>query len=89
MKNWINVGRADVASSHEYAPQKSDRPHTRTSVALRTVISEAYSPTHSVLVEGGTGNGLCATRIRVNLRVTRSNLTSSKFVHAQREANGQ
>jgi hypothetical protein len=44
-RNLINAGRADEASSREYAPQKPDRPHTRASVALRTVISEAYSPT--------------------------------------------
>jgi hypothetical protein len=57
MKNQINVGRADGASSREYAPRKPDRPHTRASVALRTVISEACSPTLYVLAEGGTGMG--------------------------------
>jgi hypothetical protein len=31
--------------------------HTRASVVLRTVILEAYSPTLSVLAEGGTGMG--------------------------------
>jgi hypothetical protein len=51
------VGRVDGSSSREYAPQKPDRPHTRASVALRTAISEACSPTHSVLAEGGTGIG--------------------------------
>jgi hypothetical protein len=39
------LGRTDHASSHEYAPQKSDRPYTHASVSLRTVISEACSPT--------------------------------------------
>jgi hypothetical protein len=57
MKNWISAGRADGESSHEYAPQKPDGPHTRASVALQTAISEACSPTLSVLVEGGTGMG--------------------------------
>jgi hypothetical protein len=54
-RNLICVGRADGASSRKYAPQKPDRPHTRASLALRTVISEACSPTLSVLAEGGTG----------------------------------
>jgi hypothetical protein len=54
-RNLISVGRADKASSHDYAPKKPDRPHTRASVALRTAISAACSPTLSVLVEGGTG----------------------------------
>jgi hypothetical protein len=51
-KKWISVGRADGASIRKYAPQKPDRPHTRASVALRTTISEACSPTLSVLAEG-------------------------------------
>jgi hypothetical protein len=38
-------------------PQKPDRPHTRASVSLRTAISEACSPTLSLLTEGGTGMG--------------------------------
>jgi hypothetical protein len=49
MRNLISVGQADEASSHEYAPQKPDRLHTCASVSLRTAISEAYSPTLSVL----------------------------------------
>jgi hypothetical protein len=53
-RNLISVGRADGASSREYAPQKPDRLHTYASVALRTVLSEACSPTLSVLGEGGT-----------------------------------
>jgi hypothetical protein len=53
-KSLISVGRANQASSREYAPQKPDRPHTRSSVALQTTISEACSPTLSVLAEGGT-----------------------------------
>jgi hypothetical protein len=61
-KNWIIVGRADGASSREYAPQKPNRLHTRASVALRTVILEAYSPTLSVLANGGTGIG-CVQRV--------------------------
>jgi hypothetical protein len=86
-KNWIRVGRADEASSHEYAPQKPDRPHTHASVALRTVISEACSPTLSVLAEGGMGMDVCnALYART---VTRSSLPSSVYLHAQREANGQ
>jgi hypothetical protein len=56
-KSLISADRTDEASSHEYSPQKSDRPHTRASVALRTTISEAYSPTLSVLAEGGTRMG--------------------------------
>jgi hypothetical protein len=62
MRNLINVGQADEASSREYAPKKYDRPHTRASVALRTAILEACSPTLSVLAEGGTEMavlGLC------------------------------
>ncbi len=39
------AGQTDHASSREDAPQKSDRPHTRASVSLRSVISEACSPT--------------------------------------------
>jgi hypothetical protein len=39
-KNWISVGRADGASSREYAPQKPERSHTSASVALRTTIAE-------------------------------------------------
>jgi hypothetical protein len=49
------LGRTDQASCREYAPQKFDRPHTHASVSLRTVISEAISPTLSVLAEDGTG----------------------------------
>jgi hypothetical protein len=41
-------------SSHEDAAQKSDRPHTHESVSLPTVISEDYSPAHSMLAEDGT-----------------------------------
>jgi hypothetical protein len=59
MRNLISVGRADEASSREYAPQKPDRPHTRTSVALRTTISEASSLTHFVLAEDGTTMTVC------------------------------
>jgi hypothetical protein len=58
-RNLISVGRADEASSREYAPQKPDRPHTRASVSLRMAISEACSPTLSVLAEGGTGIAVC------------------------------
>jgi hypothetical protein len=53
--NQISVGQAEKASNREYAPQKSDRPHTRASVPLRTAISEACSPTRSMLADGGTG----------------------------------
>jgi hypothetical protein len=56
-RNLISAGRADKASSREYAPQKPDRPHTRANVSLRTAILEAYTPTLSVLAEGGTGMG--------------------------------
>jgi hypothetical protein len=55
MRNMISAGRADEASSREYAPQKPDSPHTRASVALQTTISESCSPTYSVFAEGGTG----------------------------------
>jgi hypothetical protein len=48
------LGRTNHASSHEYAPQKSDHPHTHASVSLWTVISEACSPTLSVLAEDRT-----------------------------------
>jgi hypothetical protein len=36
-------------------PKKPDRTHTRASVPPRAAISEACSPTLSVLAEGGTG----------------------------------
>jgi hypothetical protein len=87
-RNLISVGRADEASSREYAPQKLDRPHTRASVALRTAISEACSPTLSVLAEGGTRMDVCNASETVHCVVTRSNFTYSIYIHAQREANG-
>jgi hypothetical protein len=58
-KNLISVGRADGASRREYAPQKPDRLHTHACVALRMAISEACSPTLSMLVEGGMGMAVC------------------------------
>jgi hypothetical protein len=58
-RNLISVSQADRASSRDYAPQRPDRPHTHESVALRTAISEACSPTLSVLAEGGTGMVVC------------------------------
>jgi hypothetical protein len=64
-RNLIIAGRVDEASSREYAPQKPDRPHTRASVALRTVISEACSPTLSVLTEVGR-EWLCAAMVKGN-----------------------
>jgi hypothetical protein len=42
-KNRIGVGRADGASNREYASEKTNRPHTRASVALPTAISEVCS----------------------------------------------
>jgi hypothetical protein len=63
-RNLINVGRADEASSREYAPQKPYRPHTRASVALRTAILEACSPTLCAR-RRWDGNRLCATRLRL------------------------
>jgi hypothetical protein len=56
-RKLISASRADEASSRKYDPQKPDRPYTRASVSLRMAISEAYSPTLSVLVEGGTRMG--------------------------------
>jgi hypothetical protein len=85
-KNRIIVGRADGASSREYAPQKPDRPHTRASVALRMMISEAYSPTLSMLADGGTRIG-CVQHIWETNRITRTASTSSVFIHAQWEGN--
>jgi hypothetical protein len=61
MRNLISASRVDEASSHEYAPQKPDRPHTRASVSLRTAISEACSTT-LYAAEGGTGMG-CTQRV--------------------------
>jgi hypothetical protein len=58
-RNLISAGRADEASSREYAPQKPDRQHTRASVALQTAISEVCSLTLSVLAEGGTEMAMC------------------------------
>jgi hypothetical protein len=86
-RNLINVGRADETSSREYAPQKPDHPHTRASVALRTAISEACSPTLSVLAKGGTGMAVCNTFETIHFIVTRSRLTSSVYIHVQREVN--
>jgi hypothetical protein len=60
-RNLINVGRADEASSREYAPQKPDRPHTRASVSPWTAILETCSPTLFVLAKGGTGMAVCNT----------------------------
>jgi hypothetical protein len=46
--------QTDHASSREYALQKSDRPHTRASVSLRTAIWDDCSLTLFVLAEDGT-----------------------------------
>jgi hypothetical protein len=87
-RNLISAGRADEARSREYAPQKPDRPYTRASVSLQTAISEACSPTLSMLAEGGMGMG-CTQRVwecRVFSRtvvVTRSSLTSS-YIYTRR-----
>jgi hypothetical protein len=48
-------------------PQKSDPPHTRASVSLWTVISEACSPTLSVLAEDGRGCVVCNSHERCYL----------------------
>jgi hypothetical protein len=85
-KNWIIVGRADGASSHKYVPQNPDCPHTGASVALRTAILEAYSPTLSVLADGGMGMG-CVQRVWETIRVTGRASTSSVFIHAQWDGN--
>jgi hypothetical protein len=62
-RNLISAGRADEASSREYAPQKLDCPHTRASVALQTAILEACSPT---LCSQKVGQEwLCAKRLRL------------------------
>jgi hypothetical protein len=66
-RNLISVGRANEASSHEYAPQKYDRPHTRAIVALRTAISKTCYPTLSVLAEGGMGMTMCNVSESVHL----------------------
>jgi hypothetical protein len=60
-RNVISAGRADEASIHEYVPQKLDHPHTRASVSLRTVISEACSPTLCAR-RRWDGDGLYATQ---------------------------
>jgi hypothetical protein len=57
--NLISASRANETGSRKYAPQKPDRPHTRASVAPQTAISEACSPTLSMLAEGGTGMAVC------------------------------
>jgi hypothetical protein len=62
--------------------------HTRASVALRPVILEACSTKLSVLAEGGTEMARCNASETVRV-VTRSSLTSSVYIHAQREADGQ
>jgi hypothetical protein len=81
-RNLISDGLTDGASSREYAHQKPDRPHTHASVALRTVISEACSPTLYARKRCDE-NRLCAMRLRLLVRaVTGSNLTFSVCVHA-------
>jgi hypothetical protein len=57
------AGQTDHASSREDAPQKSDRPHTRGSVSLRSVISKACSPTLCAR-RRWDGNVLFAIRVR-------------------------
>jgi hypothetical protein len=88
-RNLISAGRADEASSREYAPQKPDRSHTHESASPRMAISEACSPTLSVLAEGGMGMAVCNASETVWCRastyyavVTRSSLTSSVYIHA-------
>jgi hypothetical protein len=54
----VLVGRTKRAVASAL-PKKPNRPHTRASVALRTVILEACSPTLSVLAEGVTGMVVC------------------------------
>jgi hypothetical protein len=91
-RNLISVGRADEASSHEYAPQKHDRPHTRASVSLRTAISEAGSPTLSVLAVGGTGMVVCngSETVRAYCVVNPEAVSPPHiYTHTQREANRQ
>jgi hypothetical protein len=60
-RNLISAGRADEASSREYALQKPDRLHTRASVSLWMAFSEACSLTLSMFAEGGTGMTVCNT----------------------------
>jgi hypothetical protein len=79
-----NTGRADEASSREYAPQKPDRPHTRASVPLWTVISEACPPTISVLAEGGTGM-CCLQCVGEIVRLTRRASSSSILIRSAKE----
>jgi hypothetical protein len=86
-RNLINVGRADEAGSREYAPQKPNRPHTYASVSLKTVISEACSPTLYAR-RRWDGDGLYATHLRMFVRVycsvvTRSSLPSS-YIYTRR-----
>jgi hypothetical protein len=90
-RNLISIGRADEASSREYAPQKHDRPHTRASVSLRTAILEAYSPTLSVLAEGRTGMAVCnmSETIHAYCAVSQKQPPLLVYIHAQREANRQ
>jgi hypothetical protein len=76
-KNWISVGRVYGATSREYAPQNPDRPHTRASVALRTAISEACSPTLSMLAEGGTRMDVCNTSETVRCSYVLSSLEAA------------
>jgi hypothetical protein len=86
-RNLISTGRANEASSREYAPQKPDRPHTRASVSLRTAISETCSPILSVLAEGGIGMGWAVRNASENCTctlVTRSNISSS-YIYTRRE----
>jgi hypothetical protein len=89
----ISVGREDEASSREYAPQKPYRPHTRASVSLRTVISEACSPTvcaHRLWDR----DRLYATRLRMSCVLSYCCRDQKQppllvYIHTQSEANGQ
>jgi hypothetical protein len=56
-KNGASDEELDQREQSRVRSQKPDRPHTRASVSLRMAISEACSPTLSVLAEGGTGMG--------------------------------
>jgi hypothetical protein len=81
-RNLISAGRADQASSREYAPQKPDRPHTHASVSLRTTISKACSLTLCAHIRWD-GDRLYATRLRYYSVVTRRSILSS-YIYTRR-----
>jgi hypothetical protein len=81
------LGQTNHASSREYAPHKSDCSHTRASVSLRTVISEACSPTLSMFREDGTG--MCCLQFMWEISRVPGRALVSFLIGSQKEGGGQ